>query len=355
MINIRYHIVSITAVFLALGIGVALGSTFLDRATVNVLDNNITSAENRIKATNSENDRLNKQLEEAKERDASLILVGSESLLADQLKDVPVLTIAAPGVDKRNIDALNTVIERSGADYRGTVQLSDKLAFAGDVDANLAGDLDLPNATPVTLREGAAATVVAALRSAGEPLTRTGEAPGSGTTTSTSTSTSTTSTTLVKGAEGCCEATTPDGSTPDGIAALMDRGYLKVQPGPGYTSDDPILATTGYRYVYIGGPTLSAAQNDVLLSILPATGDALPATVISASQAAPGADEVLVPTVVARVRDTDLLRARYNTVDNTETFAGLVATVFTLETMGDVAPGQYGQAEGATSVLPPTS
>ena len=31
MINLRYHIVSITAVFLALGIGTALGGTFLDR------------------------------------------------------------------------------------------------------------------------------------------------------------------------------------------------------------------------------------------------------------------------------------------------------------------------------------
>ena len=34
MINLRYHIVSITAVFLALGIGLTLGSTFLDRVTV---------------------------------------------------------------------------------------------------------------------------------------------------------------------------------------------------------------------------------------------------------------------------------------------------------------------------------
>ena len=53
MINIRYHIVSITAVFLALGIGVALGSTFLDRVTVNVLDDQISSAENRIRETNA--------------------------------------------------------------------------------------------------------------------------------------------------------------------------------------------------------------------------------------------------------------------------------------------------------------
>ena len=37
MINLRYHIVSIVAVFLALGIGLALGSTFVDSILVNEL------------------------------------------------------------------------------------------------------------------------------------------------------------------------------------------------------------------------------------------------------------------------------------------------------------------------------
>ena len=133
MINIRYHIVSITAVFLALGIGVALGSTFLDRATVNVLETQINSAEKRIKATNEENDRLNQQVSQSRERDAALILIGSEPLLADQLKDVPVLVVAAPGVDSDSVDVLSTILERSGADFRGTMELSGDLAFTGDV------------------------------------------------------------------------------------------------------------------------------------------------------------------------------------------------------------------------------
>ena len=59
MINIRYHIVSITAVFLALGIGVAMGSTFLGKATVDQLKTQISKAEKRIDATEkSLNSRL---------------------------------------------------------------------------------------------------------------------------------------------------------------------------------------------------------------------------------------------------------------------------------------------------------
>lgn len=348
MINIRYHIVSITAVFLALGIGVLLGSTFLDRATVNVLDSQISSAEKRIKATNQENDRLNQQVSESRERDASLILVGSESLLADQLTDLPVLVVAAPGVDNDAIAVLGSILERSGADFRGTLQLSDDLAFTGDVDTDLVTDLGLPDVDAAGLKTAATTSITGALLAAGLPLNDDG--------TTRQTTDPTTTTTTIDGSEpGCCTSQPPDGDEPGAITVLRDRGYLKVTPGPGYTDQDPILETTGYRYVYLGAPDLDEEENQVLLSILPSTGPALPATVITASQSAPAADEELIPTVVARVRESDDLLARYNTVDDSQTFAGLTAAVFTLRDMGEVDPGQYGQADGASSVLPPPS
>ena len=45
MINLRYHIVSIVAVFLALGIGLALGSTFVDSILVNELKDQVDEFE----------------------------------------------------------------------------------------------------------------------------------------------------------------------------------------------------------------------------------------------------------------------------------------------------------------------
>ncbi|NLA37006.1 MAG: copper transporter, partial [Actinobacteria bacterium] len=47
MINLRFHIVSIVAVFLALAIGILTGSTLLDRATIEVLQDRQTSLDNR--------------------------------------------------------------------------------------------------------------------------------------------------------------------------------------------------------------------------------------------------------------------------------------------------------------------
>ncbi len=46
MINFRYHIVSLIAVFLALGIGLVLGTTFLDDATIDGLERQLDGLEN---------------------------------------------------------------------------------------------------------------------------------------------------------------------------------------------------------------------------------------------------------------------------------------------------------------------
>ena len=43
MLNLRYHVVSLVAVFLALGIGVIMGATVIDRVTVDQLRNRLDS------------------------------------------------------------------------------------------------------------------------------------------------------------------------------------------------------------------------------------------------------------------------------------------------------------------------
>ena len=370
MINIRYHIVSITAVFLALGIGVALGSTFLDRATVDVLDRNIRSAETRIRETKDENARLSRELDDARERDTSLIVVGSETLVEDHLTDVPVLIVAAPGVGEDDAAALRTVLERSGADLRGMLQVRDGFAFDGDddVDAGLAEDLGLEDPTGAEVATAARDQLVAALVAAGAPApvedpdapaedpTTTTTVPGStvpGGATTTTTASETTTTTEAEADTG--DVLAPDGTQPDIVTTLLERDYLRLSPGPGRTQDDPILETTGYRYVYLGAPDLTAAENEALISILPRAdqGGPLPATVASATQQQPTDGSGLEPTVVAIVRGDGELAGEYSTADEAETFAGLYAIVQTLAQVGEATPGHYGQADGATAVLPP--
>jgi hypothetical protein len=63
VINLRYHIVSIVAVFLALGIGVVMGSTVIDRVTVDTLNARVNSVERSVRAADAENRRINGQLQ----------------------------------------------------------------------------------------------------------------------------------------------------------------------------------------------------------------------------------------------------------------------------------------------------
>src|SRR5918997_827883 len=88
MISFRFHIVSLTAVLLALGIGLVLGTTFLDDATVNTLEN--------------------------------------------QLSDVPVLLVATRGVDDDRVDEVTRAFGQADANLLGTWWLTDKLALDDD-------------------------------------------------------------------------------------------------------------------------------------------------------------------------------------------------------------------------------
>jgi hypothetical protein len=342
MINIRYHIVSITAVFLALGIGVALGSTFLDRATVDVLERNIRSAENRIDETNAENARLSAEVDDARQRDEALIVVGGEQLLDERLTDVPVLVVAAPGTDDEDTSELTATLDGSGADLRGVLRLRDPMAFEDEPDESLARDLGLEEPTAAELRDATYEALRTAMAAAGADPADTAPAPEPQPEDPT-------------GEPGAVTpAPGPDGNQPEIVSALLAREYVELQPGPGIDSDAPILEEAGYRYVFVGAPDLDAAQNGALLALLGEGTDepALPGPVVSATQAAPVGEEQPEPTVVALVRESDQLAERYNTVDDVDWFAGLVATVFVIEQLDTVPPGHYGLAEGASAVLP---
>src|ERR1700712_3374750 len=60
MINFRFHLVSLVAVFLSLGLGILVGSTVIDQGIVNRLDSDI----NHVKKENSKVEASNKVLAE---------------------------------------------------------------------------------------------------------------------------------------------------------------------------------------------------------------------------------------------------------------------------------------------------
>ncbi|MCU1496930.1 MAG: hypothetical protein JWM47_883 [Acidimicrobiales bacterium] len=381
MINFRYHIVSITAVFLALGIGTALGSTFLSGTTVDLLNRNIRSAEARIEETRTENRRLSQIDEEARARDLALLLDGSDRLVGDLLVDRPVLVVLGPGVDDGLANGVRRMIEATGADLRATLVLRDPMLFDGALDDELARSMGVEARNTAALERAVHDEVTAALAAAGAPAASGGtDGQGSGATTSTTvpgtattptTATTATSTTVpapttvpstVPGGtvttttapEGDDEAKGPDGSQPEIIDLLLDRGYLTVEPADGHAADDPILETAGYSYVIVTGEGASAAQTEVLADLLPtgSLAEALPAIIVGATPPEEVPDGEAPHDLVTRIRDDVEFRSFYGTVDDIEAFSGLVAMVLSLDDLRSVPPGHYGQGPGAKSTLP---
>ncbi|HET7720262.1 MAG TPA: copper transporter, partial [Acidimicrobiales bacterium] len=64
MINLRYHIVSLVAVFLALGLGIVMGTTVIDRVTVDALNDRLDTVQRSQGAVREENGRLKAQVDQ---------------------------------------------------------------------------------------------------------------------------------------------------------------------------------------------------------------------------------------------------------------------------------------------------
>lgn len=413
MINFRYHIVSITAVFLAVGIGVALGSTFLDGPTVDLLNRNIRSAEGRIAATEAENDRLAEENELAEARDLSLLTDAGERLVGTYLADQPVLVVVGPGVENAVANGLRQVLGATAADLRGTLVLSDQMALDGELDEDLADALDIDAVSSRTLWVSVHEQLSAALVAAGAPseeLGPDGEAPPDGDLppadegengaegppdgealpegpTGTDgdddpdgppdgqdeTDPDADTTTTAPDGFGADESDDPesddpesddgepvegepDGTQPDIISILADRDYLAIEPGPEVEPASPILETTGYRYVFVTDEGISGPEAEAMARLLPSGSPdgALPVVFVSPAAAEPDDDEEPpTPSLVELIREDEELRGLYGTVDDIDAFSGLVATVLVLDDLEDAPPGHYGQGDGAQGVLPP--
>src|SRR5437763_11797200 len=120
MVNLRYHVVSLVAVFLALGIGVLMGTTVINKVTVDQLRKRLDSVAASVRQTRHDNDRLNAQVR-TWERFADQ---GRDQLLQGRLKGVPVLVIGAVGSDRQPVDDLRRQLTDAQANFEGTPWLA---------------------------------------------------------------------------------------------------------------------------------------------------------------------------------------------------------------------------------------
>jgi hypothetical protein len=373
MINLRYHIVSLTAVFLAIGIGLTLGSTFLDRATVENLNGQLERLETRLGDREAQLHELQVELQDSEALQDALDAQGT-TLLADRLEPVPVVVLAAQGVDEADIAGVVDSLQVAGADVLGLWSLTERLLLGTDADiADLAAMLDETSPDPARLRRLTVDALGAELR-ARQRLEA--EAPDAAEDTDGGEATEDVGEEPVDSGEAGPDETVADpGVAEPPVEAAQESGGLEdLPPGEDLESQDATLsqALTDAGFITFepvaggpGSPTLPPGVRLVIVGGSSEVPDDLFVTPL-VERLAQGVDEPIdtvvtsamgdgaaVSEVVSVIRADDRLRSLISTVDGLDHFQGWMATVLAVGDLDDDVVGHYGLGEGATSLLPP--
>ena len=347
MLNFRFHVVSLVAVFLALAIGIIMGSTVIDRALVDTLEDQQQSLRGTLDDLTEENRSLRQELDDLREGSERLASEGGERLLADTLADVPVLLVAVRGVDTAVLDDLVQLLDTAGAVDQGTLWLTERLLADDEGElADLAESLGVREGTADAeeLRTATVQQVAAAIRGA-----------------------------VDEGRDAGAGGAPPDGEVGEGTAgpgagdalavliALRGAGFVEYDAPDGGPDDVADLAVTGTRVVLVSGATAEVPDRDLAVPLARALvargGSDEPAVALLAAEAVPPVDaeaeaEAREPAAfVGVLRDEDV-GDRLSTVDNLDAFAGRLAAVVAIQDLGAGQRGHYGVGPGAQRLVP---
>jgi hypothetical protein len=314
MISFRFHIVSITAVFLAIAIGVVVGTTYVDGAVVDVLRNRIDSVEKNLDDRKAENDRLEGELGLA----SSYIDASAPFAVTNRLTDVPVLVVATRGIDEAAVEGIVALTRVAGGRTPGVVWLEAPWDLESDDDrAALAEIIDGdPDDTAEDLTAAAWTAVADELTAAPVDESATGTA---------STSTAV-------------------------LAGLAEAGFLSLDElGDGSTTLAELQGIKP-RVLVVTGARAEPGPAAIVPTVTEAAVDRELVTVVAdvhvTAPEAPGRAEELLASLSPEVLEIVAI------VDNADRTEGQVGSVLALDAGADGPVGHLGYGEGADGVLP---
>lgn len=132
MITLRHHVISLAAVFIALAIGVVLGSGLLSDSLLSGVRAEKKDLRAQINDLNGEKNALNEKLNAVNDFDA---LVAGR-IVRDTLVGKSVVIFRTPDADSDDVEAVSRTARLAGAAVTGTVSLTQEF-----VDANSAEKL----------------------------------------------------------------------------------------------------------------------------------------------------------------------------------------------------------------------
>jgi hypothetical protein len=364
MINFRYHLVSLVAVFLALAIGIVAGSTVIKESILDSTQKNLNRAEKNLSDLEATNNRLSAELNDLNSRVKALGDGGTMQLLQGRLIDTPVLVLQADGVDGESTTQLRAALADAGATVAGVVVLSGRLALTTPDDINrLRQAIDSSALDPNQLRAAlvhqlSALTLDVAELHQGGALASEVLNGGTVPTTTVPEVAAGRSATVRSGARASTRAkgvvATPTASLVASrqlrllLDSLRTSGLVNVTLPDGADNQD----LAGLRLLVISGAGAKLDNSLVVNPLLQQLSAASVPVAVAAEATKQGAT-VARGSFVGPIRGDSHLRDRISTVDDAEWFAGWAAVVIALADLGTGRVGQYGLGAGADHLLPP--
>jgi Copper transport outer membrane protein, MctB len=134
VVNIRFHLVSLVAVFFALAIGIGVGSSVVRAGVLERTEAQLQSLDQTLGKRNEQIRRLKK----AADLDAGVDRGVNDRFFEIALRGTPVLIVKLPGADDRELRALTTMLKTSNADVTGVATFSARVRLGPEVDSRFA-------------------------------------------------------------------------------------------------------------------------------------------------------------------------------------------------------------------------
>lgn len=320
MIDFRYHLVSIIAVFLALAIGIVVGSTALQPA----VESGLRATEGLLHRRIDQVTQANTALSEGRAADQAFAQAAESRLLGHLLTGQDVVMVTAPSPDGQVVSGLTTALHTADATITGTVALQP--AFFDDSDSTEA------RLTQLAQQLASAAGLIISAQHDGD---------------------------AVAGQEAAAQViaaaiaakTAPAALSPAQSQAILSgfasAGYLQVS-GPGGTAAN--LPPAGLAIIV--APATPPSSTDVspanlaLLAVAEQLQTASHGAVLASSLAGSGTGSAIDEATGA---------GKVSTVDEADSASGQIMTVQALSRLlAGHPPGSYGVHPGAAPSPAPT-
>jgi hypothetical protein len=309
VIDFRYHLVSLIAVFLAVALGIVIGTTQLNGPVLSNLHSQVTALQADKRALEGRTNDLKAQVDTSDAFEQAV----APALVKGSLAGRKVLLVLADDqVPQDAVDQVTTLIGSAGGSVAGTIRLQAAFSDPATQSAlqsyvtgpGLPAGVKLPSVDDT-------GKLVGALLGQSLMIPKTGSPAGASAISS------------VLAGLSALKVLTQEGSsvTPSNYAVILTAGAFKGED--------------------------AAARNTALTDLVTALDAAGSGTVVAGDSASAGTGGL-----VSVIRDAPTLSAAVSTVDNVGTSAGQISTVLALGSENKGTSGKYGTGQDTQPVPP---